>query len=366
MPTTKESWRAKEWTSSLRRIRSPWLLAILALLLPAVALFSMTVGTVSISFVDAWHAMAVSLSADSQAVTSQTQVILFDIRLPRVLLAMFVGSVLASTGAVMQGLFRNPLADPSLIGVSGGASVGASLVIVFATGLFGSSVVESGVLMGLSLVAAGAFLGGFVATILVYRLATSGIGTSVTTMLLAGIAIGALAGALNSLLSYFADNDMLRQISLWQMGNLSAASWSKVFIMALVSLILLLRFPADSAALNALLLGESEARHLGIDVQQVKRRLIVLTALGVGVSVALAGMVGFVGLVIPHVVRLLIGPDHRWLIPCSALAGAILLVIADSLARVVVLPAELPTGILTALLGAPFFIVLLLQQRREV
>ena len=221
-------------------------------------------------------------------------------------------------------------------------------------------------LMGLSLVAGGAFVGGFAATLLVYRLATSGIGTSVTTMLLAGIAIGALAGALNSLLSYFADNDMLRQISLWQMGNLSAASWAKVSIMGLVALILLVRFPRDSRALNALLLGESEARHLGIDVQRVKRRLIVLTALGVGVSVALAGMVGFVGLVIPHVVRLLIGPDHRWLVPCSALAGAILLVVADSLARVVVLPAELPTGILTALLGAPFFIALLLQQRREV
>ena len=261
----------------------------------------------------------------------------------------------------MQVLFRNPLADPSLIGVSGGASVGASLMIVLAGGA-----VESGLLMGLSLVALGAFVGGFAATILVYRLATSGIGTSVTTMLLAGIAIGALAGALNSLLSYFADNDMLRQISLWQMGNLSAANWAKVWIMALVSLLLLVSFPRDSRALNALLLGESEARHLGIDVQRVKRRLIVLTALGVGVSVALAGMVGFVGLVIPHVIRLLIGPDHRWLIPGSAMAGAILLVVADSLARVVVLPAELPTGILTALLGAPFFIALLLQQRREV
>ena len=344
----------------MRRISSAWLLATLAILLPVIVLYSMTVGTVSISMAEAFSAAVDSLfsGADSAA---QTQVILFDIRLPRILLALLVGAILASTGAVMQGLFRNPLADPSLIGVSGGASVGASLMIVFAGGA-----IESGLLVGLSLVALGAFVGGFAATILVYRLATSGIGTSVTTMLLAGIAIGALAGALNSLLSYFADNDMLRQISLWQMGNLSAANWAKVSIMALVSLILLISFPRDSRALNALLLGESEARHLGIDVQRVKRRLIVLTALGVGVSVALAGMVGFVGLVIPHVIRLLIGPDHRWLIPGSAMAGAILLVIADSLARVVVLPAELPTGILTALLGAPFFIALLLQQRREV
>jgi len=320
----------------------------------------MTVGTVSISMAEAFSAAVDRLFSSTDSI-GQTQVILFDIRLPRILLALLVGAILASTGAVMQGLFRNPLADPSLIGVSGGASVGASLMIVLASGA-----VESGLLMGLSLVALGAFFGGFAATILVYRLATSGIGTSVTTMLLAGIAIGALAGALNSLLSYFADNDMLRQISLWQMGNLSAANWAKVWIMALVSLLLLVSFPRDSRALNALLLGESEARHLGIDVQRVKRRLIVLTALGVGVSVALAGMVGFVGLVIPHVIRLLIGPDHRWLIPGSAMAGAILLVVADSLARVVVLPAELPTGILTALLGAPFFIALLLQQRREV
>ena len=344
----------------MRRISSAWLIATLAILLPVIVLYSMTVGTVSISMAEAFSAAVDRLFSSTDSI-GQTQVILFDIRLPRILLALLVGAILASTGAVMQGLFRNPLADPSLIGVSGGASVGASLMIVLAGGA-----VESGLLMGLSLVALGAFVGGFAATILVYRLATSGIGTSVTTMLLAGIAIGALAGALNSLLSYFADNDMLRQISLWQMGNLSAANWAKVWIMALVSLLLLVSFPRDSRALNALLLGESEARHLGIDVQRVKRRLIVLTALGVGVSVALAGMVGFVGLVIPHVIRLLIGPDHRWLIPGSAMAGAILLVVADSLARVVVLPAELPTGILTALLGAPFFIALLLQQRREV
>jgi iron complex transport system permease protein len=226
--------------------------------------------------------------------------------------------------------------------------------------------IQGGALVGLSLVSIGAFVGGFLATLLVYRLATSGMGTSVTTMLLAGIAIGALAGALNSLLSYFSDNDMLRQISLWQMGNLSGASWLKVSIMGVVAVLLMSLFPRDSKALNALLLGESEARHLGINVQWVKRRLIALTALGVGVCVAVAGLVGFVGLIMPHIIRLMIGPDHRWLIPASGLAGAVLLVIADSLARVVVIPAELPTGVLTAILGAPFFVVLLLQQRKDV
>jgi len=339
----------------LRKLSALSLVWVLVILLPVAGLVSMTVGTVNISLLDAFNA------ALGHSNSLQIESILFDIRLPRILLAVFVGAVLASTGAVMQGLFRNPLADPSLIGVSSGASVGASLMIVTAGGF-----IQGGALVGLSLVAVGAFIGGFAATLLVYRLATSGIGTSVTTMLLAGIAIGALAGALNSLLTYFSDNDMLRQISLWQMGNLSGASWLKVGIMGAVAILLMLLFPRDSRALNALLLGESEARHLGIDVQQVKRRLIVLTALGVGVSVALAGLVGFVGLIMPHIVRLAIGPDHRWLVPASALAGATLLVIADSLARIVVIPAELPTGILTALLGAPFFVALLLQQRKEV
>jgi iron complex transport system permease protein len=339
----------------LRHFSAGRLIGILLILLPVVALFSLTVGTVSISWLEALGAIF------GNASSAQIDTILFDIRLPRILLAIFVGAVLASTGAVMQGLFRNPLADPSLIGVSSGASVGASIMIVTAGGA-----IQGGALVGLSLVSIGAFVGGFLATLLVYRLATSGMGTSFTTMLLAGIAIGALAGALNSLLSYFSDNDLLRQISLWQMGNLSGASWLKVSIMGVVAVLLMSLFPRDSKALNALLLGESEARHLGINVQWVKRRLIALTALGVGVSVAVAGLVGFVGLIMPHIIRLMIGPDHRWLIPASGLAGAVLLVIADSLARVVVIPAELPTGILTAILGAPFFVILLLQQRKDV
>lgn len=291
---------------------------------------------------------------------SQIQSIIMDIRLPRLILALLVGSVLAILGAVMQGLFRNPLADPSLIGVSGGASVGASIVIVTAGGAMLSP------LAGLSMVALGAFIGGVITTLVVYRVATSSLGTSVTTMLLAGIAIGAIAGAFNSLLSYFSDNQMLRQISVWQMGNLGGANWQKASLMAAVSLIIFSLLPSHAKSLNAFLLGESEARHLGIDVQRIKRQLIFLAALGVGVSVALAGLIGFVGLVIPHMVRLLIGPDHRALLPASALAGASLLLIADSIARVVVLPAELPTGILTALLGAPFFVMLLLKQRGEI
>ena len=338
----------------MRRLSPSHLVILLLVLLPAAALFSLVTGSVPISFSSLWQ-----LSTESAS--SQISAIVVHIRLPRIVLAVSVGMVLAISGAVMQGLFRNPLADPSLIGVSSGASVGAALIIVLVAGFVPGSGLE-----GLPLVAVGAFIGGFAATLLVYQLATSSIGTSVATMLLAGIAISALAGAFNSLLGYFADNEMLRRISLWQMGSLGGADWSRAGLMAALALLLMLLFPRYSKALNALLLGESEARHLGIDVQRVKRQLILLTALGVGVSVACAGLVAFVGLVVPHIVRLLIGPDHRALLPASALAGGLLLIIADSFARVVVSPAELPTGIVTALMGAPFFIALLVQQRREV
>ena len=300
-------------------------------------------------------------SSDKDTVTQQVKTILFDIRLPRICLAILIGAILAISGAVMQGLFRNPLAAPSLIGVSSGASVGASVVIVLA-----GAWLQSNTALGLSLVAVGAFIGSFLVTVLVYRLSTSALGTSVTTMLLAGIAVSALAGAVSGLLSYYADNEMLRQISIWQMGNLSTANWQRVVVLTVVAILVLSLFPRESKSLNALLLGESEARHLGIDVQQVKRKLILLTTLGIGAAVAIGGMIGFVGLIVPHIVRLLIGPDHRWLLPVSALAGGVLLLLADTIARIIIAPTELPTGILTAILGAPFFIMLLVQKRREL
>lgn len=281
----------------------------------------------------------------------QTALIVNAIRLPRALLAALVGAILAISGAAMQGLFRNPLADPSLIGVTAGASVGASLAIVFGGGLAG--------LAGLSIVSLAAFAGGAAAVVLVYVLATRASGTSVATMLLAGIAIGALAGSLTSLLTFYASNENLRRISLWQMGGLSGADWSRVGVLAVVAAPVLLGLPAYARVLNALLLGESEARHLGFPVERGKVAIIALVAAGVGVSVAVAGAITFVGLVVPHMVRLLIGPDHRHVLPASGLAGAVLLLGADTVARVVVAPTELPVGVLTALLGAPFFIVLL-------
>jgi iron complex transport system permease protein len=346
----------------LRIISAQVLFLILLFSFPFAVVFGLSSGAVDIpikSIIE--HFLDIFQSQDKDNLGYDVKTILLDIRLPRIFLAMLIGAVLAISGAVMQGLFRNSLAAPSLIGVSSGASVGASIVIVLA-----GAWLQNNTTFGLSLVAIGAFIGSFLITILVYRLSTSELGTSVTTMLLAGIAVSALAGSVNGLLSYYADNEMLRQISIWQMGNLSAASWPKVFVIAIVGLLVLSLFPRESKSLNALLLGESEARHLGIDVQYVKRKLILLTTLGIGTAVAVGGMIGFVGLIVPHIIRLLIGPDHRWLLPVSALAGGLLLLIADTIARIIISPIELPTGILTAILGAPFFIMLLVQQRREL
>jgi heme transport system permease protein len=336
------------------------LLGILLCSLPAIILLALMMGPVPISPVSVLRAFLEESGLWATGSRSQDGLILYSIRLPRVLLAGLVGVCLAVCGTAMQGLFRNPLADPSLIGVSSGASAGASLMIVMG----GGALLQGGQFAGLSVVALGAFGGGFLAVILVYRLATSASGTSVATMLLAGIAISALAGALNSLLAFVADDEMLRRISLWQMGSLDAANWPRVWIAGVAVVIVMLILPCQGAALNAFLLGESEARHLGIEVDVVKRRLILMTALAIGISVAVAGTISFVGLIVPHILRMLIGPDHRYLIPASALAGAILLIMADALARVVVAPAELPAGILTALLGTPFFLSLLLQRRR--
>ncbi len=331
------------------RTSLPLSLSLLAGMCVCAALSSLLTGPASISLMDV---LATAQGKPAQGI--DPGLVLWELRAPRTLLTFLVGAVLAVSGAVMQGLFRNPLADPSIIGVTSGASLGASLAIVFGASLGGYAQWS-----GLSVVALGAFIGGLAASALVYGLATRRSGTSVMTMLLAGIAITALAGAINSTLDYFVDDDMLRRMSLWQMGGLDGANWARVGFGALVLLPMLLILPAHARMLNAFLLGESEARHLGIAVDAVKRRLVVLVALSVATSVALAGVIAFVGLVVPHMLRLWLGPDHRRLLPATLLGGGGLLLIADTLARVLVSPAEMPTGIVTALLGAPVFVWML-------
>lgn len=331
----------------MRLVSGRQLLIYLLLLSPFVLISGVLIGPTSISLFN--------------ELNSQDLMILREIRLPRVILTAIIGAVLAMSGAVLQGLFRNPLADPSLIGVSAGASVGASATI-----LFGMNWFPLGTIVGLSSIAFGAFIGSTLAVLLVYRLSTGPRGTSVPTMLLVGIAITALAGATNNLMSLVADNEMLRRMSLWHMGNLDLANWNRVLIGSFMLVGYLVLLKGQAANLNAFLLGESEARHLGINVDSIKRRLIFLTALGVGIGTALVGTIAFVGLIVPHLVRLMSGPDHRTLIPASGVFGALFLVLADLLSRLVFAPAELPVGVITAFLGVPFFILILYQQRGRI
>ena len=288
----------------------------------------------------------------------QAELILGQIRLPRTLLGLAVGGVLALSGVAMQGLFRNPLADPGLVGVSSGAALGAAIAIVGGAAFGGLPEV-----MGPYLLSLCAFIGGLGVTALVYRLGRRNGQTNVAVMLLAGIALTALAGSAVGLLTYLADDATLRTLTFWNLGSLNGASYARLWPLLIVTVGVALWLPRRANALNALLLGESEANHLGIDVEGLKRELVFCTALGVGAAVAAAGMIGFIGLVVPHLVRLLAGPDHRVLLPASVLAGATLLLFADLIARLALAPAELPIGIVTAFLGAPFFLYLLMRGR---
>jgi iron complex transport system permease protein len=277
------------------------------------------------------------------------------IRAPRVLLAALVGAGLGAAGATMQGLFRNPLADPALIGVSSGAALAAVAAIVLAGPVFGAA---AGTL-GLWLLPIAAFAGGCGATLVMARLGRVGGAASVATLLLAGVAVNALAGAITGLLIFMADDRQVRDITFWTLGSLAGARWHHLPIVALLVGLPALLLCALARPLNALLLGEAEAYHLGVSVEALKRAAILLAAIAVAAGVAFTGLIGFVGLVVPHLVRLAFGTDHRIVLPGAALFGAALLVLADLAARSLAAPAELPVGVVTALIGAPFFLWLL-------
>jgi iron complex transport system permease protein len=327
----------------------------LAVLIISASILSLSVGPFTIGIGNTINGLVNWLTqSELYAIASHEQLIIDKVRLPRTLLALFVGAILAQCGAVMQGLFRNPLADPGIIGVSSGAALGAALCIVLLPQLSPFWVPIC------------AFIGGLVTTFAVYRLASGSNGTSVMLLLLSGVAIAALAGAGIGVLTYLANDMALRDLTLWQMGAIAGAQWHYVSLCAAALVMISWQFNRDAAALNALLLGEAEARYLGIDVDKLKVRLITLCALGVGISVAATGIIGFIGLVVPHLVRMLIGPDHRRVLPISAVLGAALLVLADVGARAITPPAEVPVGLVTALIGAPFFILLLLQQKSKL
>lgn len=345
-------------TSADRAARGRALLTAAAVLLALTTLLSLSVGPTGITLASLPRVLRAAFTGSDSAAIAREQLVLLDIRLPRTLLGAFVGALLAVAGAMMQGLFRNPLADPGLIGVSSGAALAAVATIALGNGLALPWVRT----FGIYALPFAAFVGGLATTFALVAIAGRHGQLMIGTLLLAGIAIGALAGALSGLLAYVSDDRELRDLTLWSMGSLSGASWPKVIAVLPFVGVVAVAVPRLIRGLNGFLLGEAEAFHLGIDVEAAKRLAIAVTAGAVGAAVAVAGIVGFVGIVVPHVIRLIAGPDHRVVLPAGALLGAALVLVADVIARMLVRPAELPLGIVMAAIGAPVFLHLVLRR----
>ncbi|QYY34392.1 iron ABC transporter permease [Ruficoccus sp. ZRK36] len=338
------------------------LLALMGVFTIAICLYSLNTGPVEFSSGETAQVLAYRLGLTSEQPAVLTDTVVWDLRLPRIVLGLAVGAGISLAGAAMQGLFRNPLADPGIIGVSSGAATGGVLAILFGGIIAGASAHLVQYMLPIF-----AMAGGVGVTFLIYRLSSIGGRTHIATMLLTGIAINAISGALiGYVVTRFADDTQIRTITFWTLGSLAGANWQSALLVAGLTLAGGAWVLSQWRALNAFLLGEAEAFQLGVNVQLVKRGLIFVTAAMVGITVAACGVIGFVGLVVPHMIRISLGPDHRWLLPGSAILGGAVLVGADLGARTLVAPAELQIGILTALIGGPFFLGLLLSAKRKL
>lgn len=330
------------------------------LILLVIMLVSITLGPAGISFREALNLVLAKMpvgkdyiQADQYPLTHQ--VIVYKVRMPRVILAALVGSSLAAVGTTFQGLFKNPMADPYVIGVSAGAALGAAIAIV----------ADLSMVLGIWALPAAAFLGAFLATLVVYHLARIGKKVPVYTLLLAGVALSALMNALMSFLMIMNAKE-LHQIVYWTLGSFAGKNWDHVKIAAPTIILGIMGLWLFAKELNAMLFGEETAKHLGIEIESVKKILLFLAAVTVGAAVAVSGTIGFVGLIIPHIARLLFGPDHRILLPTAALIGASFMVATDTFARVALAPTEIPVGIITAFFGGPFFIYLLKRKKTGI
>ncbi|MFE5338719.1 FecCD family ABC transporter permease [Isoptericola sp. NPDC056578] len=340
-------------TGSVRRAPLAAGVAVGGVLLLAAVVLSIGVGPIALAPRDVVAVVAHELFGAGDGGERLATTVVMDLRMPRVLFGSLAGAALAASGAALQSLFNNPLADPGVIGVSGGASAGAVLAIVALPAAGGSAWA----------VPAAAFAGGLLATGLIYALARPGRGTGTSRLLLVGIAVGAACASITGFCTFMADDDQLRDIVFWQMGSLASVDWTELAIGAVVVAAGVAVLVAMHRRLDMLTLGERQARHLGLDVTRARAVLVVVTALLTAVTVAFAGIIGFVGLVVPHIVRMAFGPAHRALIPMSALVGGLLIVLADTAARTVAPPSEVPIGLFTSALGAPFFLWLVLRER---
>ena len=322
------------------------------------AVLSLSIGPTGITLAALPEAVSHWLGASDEAEAARHSLVLLEIRLPRTLLGMFVGAALAVAGAMMQGLFRNPLADPGLVGVSSGAALAAVATIALGNEIAPAFISA----FGPYALPVAAFLGGIATTWILVVVAGRHGRLMIGTLLLAGVAIAAFAGAMTGLIAFVSDDRELRDLTLWTLGSLAGASWPKVIAVMPFAILILIAIPRLMRGLNGFLLGEAEAFHLGINVEATKRFVVVTTAACVGAAVAVAGVIGFIGIVVPHFVRLIAGPDHRIVLPASALAGGALMVTADIIARMLVRPAELPIGVVMAAIGAPIFLHLVLKR----
>ena len=334
------------------RPRRSTALGVLAAALVASALLAACVGAMRVSPAAVLGSALEAAGLGAWNVDPRAAAVVISLRLPRVALGALVGAALGTAGASLQGTLRNPLADPGLLGISSGAAFAAAFAIVLGAGVLALS--------------AAAFAGALVAALVMWRLGSVEGETSVPLLLLAGIAVNALCGALTGAVVYGASDAQLRSITFWSFGSLGGATPSALAVIAPLITVAVVALLASAPALDALALGEAEAAHLGVDVESLKRRVVLAVALAVGTSVASSGVIGFVGLVVPHVARIALGPGHRGVMPASAMLGATLLVLADAVARTVVAPAELPVGVVSACVGGPFFLGLLLRRRRAL
>jgi iron complex transport system permease protein len=351
MPMT----RSESGGTDIRRLPLAVTLIAGLVILAGLMVVSVSIGPVRVVLTDVVHILLSPVLGGDDSLSQRDVSVVWQLRVPRILLGVMVGGALAISGACLQSLFNNPLADPGIVGVTSGASVGAVGAIVLAGGFASQWVVPLG-----------AFVAGLAVTGLIYVLARPGRTTGTARMLLVGIAVGSACQALVGFFTYIADDSQLQTLVFWQMGSLGRANWAQlvgVLPIFLVGLLLVLRL---SKTLDVLTLGERQAQHLGLNVKLSRLAIIVTTALLTAAAVAFAGSIGFVGLVVPHIMRFLVGPGHKALLPASAIAGAVLVVAADAASRTLNPPTEIPIGLFTAAVGAPFFLFLILREKRRI
>ncbi|MEI8074937.1 MAG: iron ABC transporter permease [Bacteroidota bacterium] len=334
-------------------LKNKYTFPFLGIVLVIVLLASIALGAVSISLSD--MRLALLHWANGMQPASIYESVFLQIRLPRVLLCAITGVILSVSGVFMQGLFRNPIVEPGLVGTSAGAALGASFVFVFAS-WFGAEIQS---FVGPFLVPLFSFIGSLIATLIVYQLSKNSSRVSLTSLLLVGVAINAVALSGTGFMTYLARDPQARSISFWNLGTFSGANWFQVELVSLVTIIVLFITLKDAKKLNALILGEEEASYLGVDTKILKRKILIANTAMVAIATSFVGVIGFMGLIVPHVMRLLVGSNHRKLIPATMLGGASLMLLADMGARLLLAPAEIPIGIITSLVGAPIYIILL-------